>query len=316
MNNASSFVEHEKIIQIPDVKLKLAGTLCLPQNQQPKTLVLMISGSGEIDRNENTMKIQLNTFNSLAHSFAEQGIASLRFDKRGCAGSEGKYHETGFHDFVDDAEQWLNALATFEELGEVQHYLLGHSEGALIAAILSQRNPAIKGQILLTPFLENIELVIERQLQRTLDEVSVITGFKGVVVRLFLRLSGNQLKRQRKVMKQIKNTSKSSIKIKKTLINAKWLRELSGLEPADVYRKVTVPSLAIGGEKDLQCRPEDTKNLTELVNGPVEFHILSNLTHILRVDEEPPSTFKYKQLSEDPIDPRVPELVLQWLKAA
>jgi len=313
MTHSTSFVEHEKSIQVHGVKL--AGTLCLPQTMEPKKVVLMIPGSGEIDRNENSMKIQLNTFNSLAHSLAQEGIASLRFDKRGCASSEGKYLETGFHDFVNDAGEWLNSLDTFSELECDDKYVLGHSEGTLIACFLSVRNPAIKGQILLTPFLENMELVIERQLQRTLDEVSVITGFKGIVIRMFLRLSGNQIKRQRKVMKQIKNSNKSSLKIKKTMINAKWLRELCNIEPTDVYRKVEVPTLAIGGEKDLQCPPEDTEKVAGLVNASVEFHILSHLTHILRIDEASPSTFRYKQLSQEPIDARVPELILSWLHA-
>jgi len=283
MIDSTSFIEHEKSILVNGAKL--SGTLCLHESVAPQKVILMIPGSGEVDRNENAMKLQLNILNSLAHSFAQQGIASMRFDKRGCASSEGRYHETGFHEFVDDAGEWL-------------------------------RNPDVKGQILLTPFLENMELLIERQLQRTLDEVSVLTGFKGLVVRVFLRLSGNQLKRQRKVMKRIKNSKKSSIKIKKTLINAKWLRELCEIEPADVFSKVKVPTLAIGGEKDLQCLPEDTQKLAGLVQAPVDSHVLSDLTHILRTDEEEPSTFRYKKLSEEPIDSRVPELILSWLKSS
>ena len=311
MTNSANFVEHEKSIRVQGVSL--AGTLCLPESTVPRQVVLMTPGSGEVDRNENAMKLQLNILNSLAHSMAQAGIASLRFDKRGCAESEGQYHETGFYDFVDDAGEWLDALDTFTELDSVEKYLLGHSEGALIAAFLSVRNTSVSGQILLTPFLENMELLIERQLTQTLDEVNLISGFKGFVVRLFLRLSGNQLKRQRKVMKQVKNSNKSSIKIRKTLINAKWLRELCSIEPADVFGKASVPTLAIGGEKDLQCLPSDTRKVAEIVNAPVEFHILGNLTHILRADEEVASTFRYKKLSEDPIDSRVSDLIIGWL---
>jgi len=210
----------------------------------------------------------------------------------------------------------VNALDSFAELENTDKFILGHSEGTLISAFLAIRNPTVKGQILLTPFVDNIELVIERQLQTTLDEVGALAGFKGIVVRLFLRLSGNQIKRQRKVMKRIKNSNKSTIKLKKTLINAKWLRELSAIEPADIFRKVRVPTLSIGGEKDLQCLPEDAQRVSSLIGAPVESHILPNLTHILRIDEEEPSTFKYKALSEEPIDGRVPELILKWLQAS
>jgi len=313
MTTPNGNIEHDKTIEFHGAKLE--GTLCLPKLGTPSKVVLMIPGSGEVDRNENAMQLQLNTFNALADSLADAGVASLRFDKRGGAQSGGKYHETGFFNFVDDADQWLKELDGFAELENCQRYVLGHSEGALIASFLSVRNPNLKGQILLTPFMENVELGIERQLQRTLDEVSLLTGFQGIVVRLFLRLSGNQLKRQRKVMKQVKNTSKSSIKIKKTLINAKWLREITSVEPVDIYRKVLVPTLAIGGTKDLQCLPEDTNKIASVLKGPVESHVLDNLTHILRIDKEKPSTFKYKALSEDAIDPRVPNLVLNWMES-
>ena len=295
---------------------ELAGVLRLPDEGTARQVVLMISGSGEIDRNENGMQMQLNTFNSLADSLARAGIASVRFDKRGCASSGGKYHETGFYDFVDDANAWLDAMSSFEEIVDVPQFVMGHSEGALIAAFLSVRNPHINGQILLTPFLENVEDAIERQLQRTLDEVSTITGLKGFVVRLFLRLSGNQLKRQRKLMKRIKNSNKSSLKVRKALINAKWLREVTSVNPVEVYQKITVPTLSIGGAKDIQCLPEDAQRIAELVKAPVETHVLSDLTHILRTDDDKPSTFSYKKLAEKPIDSRVPELIINWLRAA
>lgn len=306
------FIEHEKTIDVHGATL--SGTLCLPVSGEVSKVVLMVPGSGEVDRNENMMQLQLNTFNALAHTFSQHDIASLRFDKRGCASSGGKYHDTGFYDFVDDANHWLLALSTFEGLEKAGQYVLGHSEGALIAGFLSAKNPELRGQVLLTPMLENVEMAIERQLMRTLAEVSELTGFKGFLVRFFLRLSGNQLSRQRKIMKRIKNTNQSSIKIKKTLINAKWLREVTAVDASEVYAKTKTPTLAIGGEKDLQCLPEDTQKIAQIVGGPVEAHLLSNLTHILRYDDEQPSTFRYKKLSEDPIDVRVPELILDWIK--
>lgn len=293
----------------------LQGTLCMPLNTLPKQLVIMLPGSGEIDRNENAMQMQLNTFNTIAHKLADVGIASFRFDKRGCAMSDGNYHQTGFFNFVDDAEAWLNSIHSFDEVSQTKIYLMGHGEGSLIASFLSAGNEKVQGQILLTPSLENAELAVERQLQRTLDEVSLLTGIKGIVVRLFIRLSGNQLNKQRKLMKRIKNTTKSTIKLKKTLINAKWLREISSVEPASIYEKVTVPTLAIGGEKDLQSLPSDTTDVQTHVRGPVETHVLSNMTHILRVDEELASAFRYKKLAQDPIDPRVCDLVIQWLQS-
>lgn len=309
--NTQAFSEIDKSLEFDGATLH--GTLCLPVDQDIRQLVLMIPGSGEVDRNENAMSLQLNTFNEIAHELAREGIASFRFDKRGCAMSGGNYYETGFFNFVDDTEAWLNTMHSYAEVSDSSLYLLGHSEGTLIASLISASNPLVQGQILLTPFVENLELTIERQLKQTLEEVQKLTGMKGVIVRLFIRLSGNQVTKQRKIMQRVKNTTKSSIKLKKTLINAKWLREITSVDPVSVYQKVSVPTLSIGGEKDLQCLPTDTLKVGEYVTGPIETHLLPDLTHILRVDEEQASTFKYKQLSQEPVDPRVSKLTIRWL---
>lgn len=308
----SLYTEIDKSIEFDGETLH--GTLCVPAGKKPSQVFLMIAGSGEVDRNSNALQIQLNIFNALANSLAAEGIASLRFDKRGCAMSGGNFHETGFFNFVDDAEAWMNSIRSFEEVSGADIFLLGHSEGTLIASILSTSNDSVRGQVLLTPFLENLELTIERQLQRTLAEVQKLTGFKGMFVRVFLRLSGNQLTKQRRVMKRVKNSTKPTMKLKKTLINAKWLREIMSVEPTDVYSKVTVPTLSIGAEKDVQCLPEHAQMVQEYVKGPVDCHMLSDLTHILRIDHDEPSTFKYKELSQQPIDTRVSELIVRWMR--
>lgn len=304
--------EHDKSIHFMGEQLH--GTLCVPTATQAQKVVLMLPGSGEIDRNENAMTIQLNTLNTIAHQLAQAGIASFRYDKRGVALSGGNYHETGFNDFVDDARQWLASISGFTEIPGAQCYLLGHAEGALTASLVSKDNPQVKGQILITPFTQNIEAVIEQQLQQTMQEINVLEGFKGFMARLFVRLSGDQVKKQRKIFQQVKNTSKSSIKIKKTLINAKWLRELSAIDPKQVFASVIVPSLVIGGEKDLQCRPQDAHDIAQLSQAPVQVNVLENLTHILRLDNKPASIFRYKELTEKPVDSQISQLIITWMR--
>jgi len=314
MNN--SVLTHREVDQTFDSGgVTLFGTLCVPVDTVPSQLVVMITGSGEIDRNENAMQMQLNTFNAIAHALAAAGIASYRFDKRGCSMSGGKFHETGFYNFIDDAKACVNAAQTFDSVRNCKIFLMGHGEGALIAAHLCASNTAVQGQILLTPSLESMEVAVERQLQHTLDEVDQLEGARGFFMRLIIRLSGNQVNKQRKLMQRVKNTTKSSIKFKKTLINAKWLREIASVEPADIYSKVGIATLSIGAEKDLQSLPKDALNIENYVTGPVEAHSLSNLTHILRVDEGQPSTFKYKQLSALPIDSRISDIIVRWLQS-
>ena len=82
-------IEKRQIVVIGDVRL--AGELLLPGSSRTHPTVVMIHGSGPLDRNENTKSQSLNIFNTLANHLATQGIASFRYDKRGCGKSGGDY---------------------------------------------------------------------------------------------------------------------------------------------------------------------------------------------------------------------------------
>ena len=307
------FSEHDKEIQ--QDALTLRGTLCMPVDNAPTITVLMLAGSGELDRNENGARLQLNIFNEIAHVLAENGIASFRYDKRGCAESDGVYNETGFFDLVDDARACLHAVRNFPETAQSEVLLLGHSEGALIAASLAATDKTIKGQILLNPFLESLEKTLERQLSNTLQEIDQLKGFKGSVIRLFLKINGDQMKKQRKFMQKVRKSSADSIKIKRTVVNAKWLREHQRIRPEEIYSKVEAPTLSIGGSKDVQCLPEDAHSIVALIDAPTESQVMDDLTHIARLDSQPTSTFRYKELTEQPIAREVPELMIRWINS-
>ena len=73
--------EHE--IRFKSNEIELAGTLVLPGYNGPFPAILFITGSGQIDQNENHEKFRLNAFDDISHYLAENGVASLRYDKRG-----------------------------------------------------------------------------------------------------------------------------------------------------------------------------------------------------------------------------------------
>ncbi|MFQ5796961.1 MAG: alpha/beta hydrolase family protein [Candidatus Bipolaricaulia bacterium] len=78
----------EKEVTVNSGDVRLAGTLSLPSEEGSFPCVLMIHGSGPVDRDENVrqlklFKVKLNVFNTIAHYLAAKGIASLRYDKRG-----------------------------------------------------------------------------------------------------------------------------------------------------------------------------------------------------------------------------------------
>lgn len=117
----------------------LHGTLLTPDGKAEFDAVLMISGSGPTDRDGNQPRLQNNSLKLVAEGLQAAGFASLRFDKRGVAASAGaaaREEDLRFDTYVDDARQWLAILKS--ETGVKRLFVLGHSEGALIAVIVGQ----------------------------------------------------------------------------------------------------------------------------------------------------------------------------------
>ena len=120
---------------------KLAGTLLLPDGEGTCPAALLIAGAGPTDRDGNTslLPAPLDNLKRLAEALAARGVATLRYDKRGVGGSvyPGLSEEVlRFEHLVDDAVAMAARLAGEERVGRVS--LVGHSEGALIAALAAE----------------------------------------------------------------------------------------------------------------------------------------------------------------------------------
>ena len=212
-----------------------------------------------------------------------------------------------------DTQAWLDYMQSDSLIAGAPIYVLGHGEGSLIAAQLCAANDSVKGQILLTPFVENFEHIIRRQAENALRDIAELEGFKGKLIRFFIKLSGDQIAKQKKLIQRIRKTRRKTLKIRKQVINAKWIREMVNIDAAAIHGNVTAPTLIIGGEKDLQCRPEDVEIIASIVKGPVESHVLEDLTHILRPDPEKASLQRYLKLTIEEVDRRVLDMVTRWL---
>jgi len=311
----------ETTIEIESAGYRLQGTLTLPtsdvlentqNNNATKAVVLLLTDNGPLDRNQNTLQAQLNIFNQMAEHLAANSIASLRYDKRGCGLSKGKFDAAGHSDLVLDAKAWLSYLTRAPDLNNLPIHVLGHGEGAVIAAQLCTSHSNIVSQVLLTPFVENYESIIRRQAENALRDIAELEGFKGKLIRFFLRINGDQLAKQRKLIAKILKSRRDTLKIRKQVINAKWIREMVNLDTENIYAQVSTPTLIIGGEKDLQCLPEDTPKIASLLKGPVHHHVLSDLTHILRADPKTPSIQHYLMLSIEDVDARILDQLVQW----
>lgn len=303
----------EKEIAIDSYGNRLSGTVCLPEGDWRFPLVLMLHGSGPLDRDENMKGQQLNVFNTIAHYLAREGIASLRYDKRGCGKSSGDYFATGHANLVHDAICWFDVLRQGDFCAPERMYLLGHSEGCIIAPQVSAVRPSVAGLMLLCPFVDDIESILIKQASQLENEFKSLPGLGGVVRRVLSRMMGVTVKNQKKLVRILKSTNKETFRSGLHKVPAKSLRELMRLDARAIFSQVTCPMLLIGGEKDLQCDPSDVGRIAELAKGSVDKHVIKNLTHVLRFDERQASLLGSAELIKKPMEPVVLELIAAWI---
>ena len=299
----------EQEVSFKSEALNLYGTLAMPDSRGPFPAVLFIAGSGQVDRNENHKKFPINLFREFAILFAGEGIASLRFDKRGVGASEGDYWTTGFSDNTTDTLAALDYVKSNKEIKPGAVFLLGHSEGALIAVRLAGQGVDVAGAVLLAGAAQRGEDILRWQTRQ------VAAGMKGLNGLLIKLLRIDIAKAQQKQMDKIKRSTKDSYRVQLVArLNAKWLREFIDYDPAPDLSRMKIPALAITGSKDIQADPSDLVKMAELVNSDFEYHEIPNVTHILRFQEGTPSLATYKKQVNQPMEPRIPELVSDWLK--
>lgn len=304
----------EDEISIASDGASLSGTLCLPAPEGSFPVVLMIHGSGPLDRNGNIKGQKLDIFNTIAHALADSGIASVRYDKRGCGDSSGDYYSSTQLDFVNDAINWVDALHRKEFCRANKIYLLGHSEGTVIAPKVHAESPAVAGLVLVCPFVAGLEETLLKQASQIDKEIASFRGLSGVVHKTLCALFGSCVSQQKKLIHKIKATSTDTIKVRFQKIPAAWFRELFELDLQTIYRRASCPVLLIGGEKDLQCDPNDVSAIADLCNGSVESHVVPNLTHVLRFENDEPAITRTSELLNRPIENVVSETIVHWIR--
>lgn len=298
----------DREVQFESAGVRLAGTVVLPESDGPHPAVLLMSGSGPLDRDENVPKLRIDAMRQLAAHLRAHGFASLRFDKRGTGKSEGSFWETGFDDNLADAVAALNRLQAVDTVDASRMFAVGHSEGASHAIRLASGAGRVAGAVLLgaTATLGEDSLLWQG--------ARILPGLRGFKKWLIDRLGIDLLKSQRKALEKIKRSKGASMRIRLVRLNAKWFREFLAYDPAEDLSRITVPVLAITGSKDIQVNPQDLARMAKLVRDNFEAHQVPDLTHLLRADPGEPGLATYKQQVRRPVDARVLQIISDWLE--
>jgi pimeloyl-ACP methyl ester carboxylesterase len=246
---------------------ELSGTLTVPILKGTFPVALIIAGSGPTDRNGNNAQMKNNSLQLLAHELAAQGIASLRYDKRGIGKSASAMiseEQLRFENYVEDAKAWaaeLKADSRFREL-----IIIGHSEGSLIGMLACEQADVF---VSLAGAGRPIDVILKEQL-------------------------AVQLKGKKKLLRAA-NEGLSELKEGKLVEDAPV--ELFGLfrpsvqpymmswmkyDPALEISKLKIPIVIVQGSTDLQVQVKDAELLHAASIGS-RYILIEGMNHIFKI---------------------------------
>ena len=249
----------------------LAGTLTLPRSEKPSPAVLLIAGSGPIDRNETAFGHK--PFLVLADHLTKQGFAVLRVDKRGIGQSTGNYDVATTEDFADDALAGVEYLKTRREVDAERIGLIGHSEGGLIAPMIAVKSndvafivlmaaPCVTGEAILYAQ----EVLISCAMGVTEEQISHQLDFQQQVLSVIKNES--DLEKAKKLLQEIvakqlanlpkeeQQTSTDAMEAQMKRCNSRWFRYYLTYDPTISLKHLKIPVLVINGELDSQVSPK------------------------------------------------------------
>ena len=286
-------------------KIVLAGTLTLPEKDGSFPSVILISGSGPQNRDEELLGHK--PFLVLADHLTKNGIAVLRFDDRGTAESTGNFKTATSLDFARDVEFAIKYLQTRKEINKNQIGLIGHSEGGIIAPMVAAESKDIKFIVLLagTGIRGDQLLLLQQELIGKASGISDADLQKAKVINkgafdIVLKSSNTdslRIELTSYIKQAIKDNPESEkpagiseddyVKLQVNQLTSPWMKYFIKYNPAPILEKVKCPVLAINGEKDLQVPAKinlDTikKALEKGGNENVTTKELSNLNHLFQ----------------------------------
>ena len=228
---------------------ELPGTLLLPKGHGPFAAVVLVHGSGASDRNETLGGTRV--FLDIAEGLADSGIASLRYEKRSKARPQdfdGAF--TIDDETTDDAVAAVAYLRTQPDIDPKRVYLIGHSQGAMMAPRIAQKSPGLAGIVMMAAPARPLEdLVIDQMTYATLDDGKIDATEQAQL---------DAAKIQIAAVKKINRSTPPTQKFFLGLPASYWL-SMQGYDGVAVARALTQPMLILQGDRDFQVTAPDWK---------------------------------------------------------
>ena len=330
-----SYYTEDVIFENKSANINLAGTLSLPKKDGVFPAVILITGSGAQNRDEELLGHK--PFLVIADYLTKNGIAVLRFDDRGTAMSKGDFTSATTLDFATDVEAGFQFLLSRKEIDKKRIGLIGHSEGGMIAPMVACKSKNVSFIVLLagTGIPGDELLLLQQELIGRISGISEDDLRKTKVANTkafeIVKKAANsdQMKKDLTdyITKSIKSDSKSKIPegisesdfiaMQVNQIANPWMQFFIKYNPALALEKVKCPVLALNGEKDLQVPPKENlsainKALLKGGNKKGSMKELPNLNHLFQ-ECKTGSPQEYSAI-EQTISPVALSEILSWIQ--
>ena len=276
--------------------INLHGSLTLPKNKKNFPVVILVSGSGPQNRDEEAFGHK--PFLVIADFLTKKGIGVLRYDDRGTAKSEGDFKTASLQDFKDDAVAAVNYIKNRKDFKADKIGIIGHSEGGTIAPMIANSSKDVNFLVLLagTILQGNEILLIQQQIagkeagasDEILKKVKVMNSGAYEII---LKNSNKELLKQ-ELSRYIKNvmlknsTNNDDSKLISKQVNrltSPWMLSFLRYNPSDEYQKLEAPVFALFGKKDVQVTSkENVEALKKLKKKKIDYKVYDNLNHLFQ----------------------------------
>ncbi|MEE8359573.1 MAG: alpha/beta fold hydrolase [Candidatus Omnitrophota bacterium] len=225
----------------------LSGTLSIPRGEGPFPAIVLVGGPGPQDRDEFGM------FTDMADGFAQNGIATLRFDKRGVNKSGGSFSKFTGGDLTEDISKAIDFLAQQDSIDKEKIALLGHSEGGRYAATVAASNPNVSACVIMA----GIDIVDLPDV-----DLEMMWHFDDIAKSWDKEYIKNIAKSANDTSNILKSGKDWAILLHKRVYLKKRRLDVES-NSLQIVRNLKIPLLILGAKRDTIIPPEHIKSLDE-----------------------------------------------------
>lgn len=308
----SSFAQSADSVVLQTAGGAVFGTLTVPANKGPLPVALFIAGSGPTDRDGNNPLMKNNSLKLLGEALNAQGIATLRYDKRGIAASTAagpKEADLRFDTYVNDASALISSLKADKRFSKV--IVIGHSEGSTIglkAASMAKADAVIS----IAGPGSSADKVLRMQLNESLDPSKAVSDE-----------AAEQMKQSKELVNHLLDTLVTGDTLRFVPISMyslfrpsvqpyliSWFR----YDPQQLIKSLNVPILIVQGTTDLQVKEADAELLWQ-ANPKSTKVIIPKMNHVLKQSEAEPRANHATYIDPAlPVVPALTEAVVSFIK--